>query len=123
MSMSDYLNRGLSPKTMLICDLWQTGMSHVEIAENLNVPTSHVYSAIYRGRKAGLNLRPVPLKNYDRRGLSARYQVQFGSVLGAVKGLPEETMVWLLKNTPDGMTVAEYMAAFVLDAHLEEREK
>lgn len=123
MSRADYLNRGMSRKTTLICDLWETGMSHVEIAATLNVPMSHVYAAIYRGRQAGLNLRPIPLKNIGKRGLSARYQVRFGSVPEAIKGLPEAAMIWLLKNTPDGMTVAEYMAAFVLDAYLEEHEE
>jgi hypothetical protein len=123
MSRADYLNRGLSDKTLLICDLWETGMNHAEIAAKLDVPMTHVYDAIYRGRQAGLKLRPLPLKKIDNRGLSARYQVLFGSVPEAIKGLPEAAMIWLLKNTPDGMTVAEYMTAFVLDAYLEENEE
>lgn len=118
--MSGYLNRGLSDKTLLICDLWETGMSHAEIAARLGKSMKQVYGAIYRGRQAGMNLRPLPLKNIGKRGLSARYQVRFGSVPEAIKGLPEAAMIWLLKNTPEGMTVAEYMTAFVLDAYNEE---
>lgn len=123
MSMADYLNRGLSRKTTLICDLWETGMNHAEIAAKLDVPMTHVYSAIHRGRQAGLNLRHIPLKNIGKRGMSARYNRRFGSVPDAIKGLPEPVMVWLMESTPEGSTVAEYMAAFVLDAYNEENEE
>lgn len=115
-----YLTRGLSSKTLLICDLWETGMTHVEIADTLKTAMSHVYSAIYRGRQAGLNLRPIPLKNIGKRGLSARYNRRFGSVADAVKNLPEPVMAWLMQSTPEGATVADFMASFVLDAYNEE---
>lgn len=118
--MSGYLNRGLSDKTLLICDLWDTGMSHAEIAARLGKSMKQVYGAIYRGRQAGMNLRPLPLKNIGKRGLSARYNRRFGSTADAVKALPEPALKWLMDNTPDNMTVAEYMTAFVLDAYNEE---
>lgn len=118
--MSDYLNRGLSEKSKEICDLWNSGMSHAEIAERIGKSRRVVSQTLFRARKAGAKLRLRTSEAKKMSSLSAHYQVRLGTVGAAIKRLPRPTLRWLLKNTPDGMTVAEYMASFVLDAYHEE---
>lgn len=118
--MSDYLNRGLSKQTLLICDLWNTGMSHAEISATVGKSVQTVGQALFRARKAGAKLRLRTSEAKKISSLSEHYQVQIGNVGSAIKNLPRPTLHWLFKNTPEGMTVAEYMAAFVLDAYHEE---
>ena len=118
--MPNHLNRGLSPQTLLICDLWETGMNYAEIAAKIGKSKQVVSQAVFRARQAGAKLRPMISKAETTNGLINTYQVQFGNVGPAIKNLPRPALHWLLKNTPSGMTVAEYMAAFVLDAYHEE---
>ena len=118
--MSDYLNRGPSKQTLLICDLWNSGMSHAEIAERVGKSRRVVSQTLFRARRAGVKLRLRTSEAKKMSSLSAQYQVRLGTVGAAIKSLPRPTLRWLLKSTPDGMTVAEYMASFVLDAYHEE---
>jgi hypothetical protein len=118
--MSGYLNRGLSKQTLLICELWNAGMSHAEIAAKIDKSVALVGQALFRSRRAGVKLRPRVSEATRPSSLSEHYQVQIGNVGSALKNLPRPALHWLFKNTPAGMTVAEYMAAFVLDAYHEE---
>lgn len=121
--MTNNLNRGLSPQTLLICDLWETGMNYAEIAAKIGKSKQVVGQSIYRARLAGVRLRPMISKAETTNGLINTYQVQFGNVGSAIKNLPRPVLHWLLKNTPAGMTVAEYMVTFVLDAYHEEKQQ
>lgn len=118
MKRNEYLNRGLSTKTLLICDLWESGMDYSEIAESINQPIQRVYNAINRAKRYGKSLRPRQAKGV--RGFANRYNKKFGVLRYAIHNLPPKVSEWLFKNTPDGMTVAEYIASFVLDAYNEE---
>jgi hypothetical protein len=119
-ALLDYLNRGLSQRTIMVCDMWNSGMAYQEIAGATNLPMHKVYAAIHRGKKAGVKLRPKSLATMKARKLSGFYDRQLGTIYQAVEALPEGVAIWLMETMPDGMTVAEYLAVFVVDAYNEE---
>lgn len=115
-----YLNRGLSERTIMVCDMWNSGMAYQEISGATNLPMHKIYAAIHRGKKSGIKLRPKSLATMKARKLSGFYDRQLGTIYQAVEALPEPVAIWLMETMPIGMTVAEYIAAFVVDAYNEE---
>lgn len=116
----EYLNRGLSKRTIMVCDMWNSGMAYQEISGATGLPMNKIYAAIHRGKTAGIKLRPKSLATMKARKLSGFYDRQLGTIYQAVEALPEPVAIWLMETMPIGMTVAEYIAAFVVDAYNEE---
>jgi hypothetical protein len=104
----------------MVCDMWNSGMAHQEIAGATGLPIHKVYAAMHRGKVAGVKLRPKSLATMKARKLSSFYDRQLGTIYQAVEALPEHVAIWLMETMPDGMTVAEYISVFVADAYNEE---
>lgn len=117
---SNYFQRGLSQQTTTICELWNKGLTYKEIFNATGIPMPRIYSAIRRANIAGVELQPKAIGRLTARKLNYIYEKPIGSIYQCIEQMPSYVAVWLMETTPAGMTVAEYISAFVVDAFNEE---
>jgi len=110
----------MSAAGLEIVELYNGGMAYHEVAEKLGVPTRRVYSTLYRAKQRGIAVRHDKVESPRERRLRIVAGRPVGLMTQMLETLDEPVLSWLMKVTPQGMSVAEYVAAMVLDAYHEE---
>ena len=108
-----------------IADLYDSGAKCADIARKLGVSRHTVERRISKMRKTG-QVKPLDMfrAGPNPRARIARLSSHFGRSLGhmsqAMAGLTDAQLAWLYTSTPEGMTVAQNVAAMIRDAYHEE---
>lgn len=95
--------------------LAEKGLSVKEIAKEINLSEGYTSLVLRTARKQG-KIPEAPKTN------PLRY-VKFGTLSKKVKSQSEDFTLWLAKEIPAGLTVAEFAIACMLDAYQEEMEE
>jgi len=109
-----------------IIALADQGLRAVDIAERLGLSITQTCSRMSRMTKAGDLRRAIHRKGsaHDAKGrakvLCQRYQTGIGNVGLAMMQLDMRQAEWLFQQTPQGMTIAEYLISMAKDAYAED---
>jgi DNA-binding transcriptional regulator LsrR (DeoR family) len=115
--------RGLTRLNLKAVSLYNQGLPVAAVASELGVHSASIYRTLHRAREAGVEVRSTPHNDntwYHRQKLLGN--VKQGNWPGFLAKLPEEVATWLARNVPEGATLAELIAAIVLDAYADETE-
>lgn len=101
----------------VVLRLSQEGVMQKDIAARLGVTISMVGKDRTALRKAGL-LQKRPPKDPVTPALQD-FQIKIGAVRPALHVLSMDELEWLLKEVPEGVTLAEVLVAIARDAYLD----
>jgi hypothetical protein len=59
----------------------------------------------------------------SKKGLLHGYPHKLGRVAQAIEHLSPEQIDWLLRSTPEDMTVAQAIGGIIIDAYFEEQDR
>jgi hypothetical protein len=109
-----------------IIALADQGLRAVDIAERLGLSITQTCNRMSSMTKTGELRRVIHRKGsaYDAKGrikvLAQRYQMRIGNVGLAMMQLDMAQAQWLFEQTPQGMTIAEYLISMAKDAYAED---
>lgn len=98
----------------IVAELRADGVPYKEISERLGMPLCTLYRYMKRARAIGYAPQFRPKKRLILLGYPA------GAVRHALKKLTDEQQYWIASQIPTGMTIAEFMVSFMVDAYNDE---
>ena len=108
-----------------ITEMASQGMGSREIGDELGYHARMIAARVTRLRKAK-DIPPVIDCREGRdmrtiiRNLCQKYGKNLGRMTQVMERLTEEQIIWMFRETPDGSTVAELVAALIRDAYDED---
>lgn len=116
------MGRRQSPLRLEVQKHMGSGLKTREIAEKLGVPTARIYHLIYAIRGAsdaedGIAKADAPVAKAVRLGT-----ISMGGIARTLHRHPYALGMWLLKNTPEGGSIADTLIALATDAMNDEIE-
>jgi len=103
-----------TPKYKIVAELRSEGLSYEEISERLGVPIKHLHRHMKLARDYGY----APQFKPKERSILLDYPA--GSIRPALEQLTKEQQYWIASQIPTGMTIAEFIVSFVVDAYFED---
>lgn len=99
------------------------GDDYDTITKALNISKHVISRKVREARAAGfLPPRKVGSSRSKTSDLLKSYNLTRGSVQDVLSTVEPEVKIWLLKNTPSGSTIAEFLVAIVIDAYHDDLE-
>lgn len=106
-----------------IVEMHKQGLDNHQIAARLGMTPSRVATIVYEARKLGLL---PPVKHLWSRSSVASCLHECGSKIGSMReiinSLGPEATVWLMKQVPEGASMAALIAAILTDIFMEEEQ-
>ena len=102
------------PKYKAVAELRSEGLSYEEISKRLGFPIRHLHRHMKLARDYGY------APQFKPKGKSILLDYPAGAVRPALEQLTNEQQYWIASQIPDGMTIAEFMVSFVVDAYFED---
>jgi len=103
-----------TPKYKVVAELRSQGLPYEEISERLGVPIKHLHRHMKLARDYGY------APQFQPKGRSILMDYPAGSIRPALAGLTKEQQYWIASQIPTGMTIAEFIMSFVIDAYFED---
>lgn len=110
-----------------IARLLAEGVDREEIRLQLGISRALMSNDVFKGRQAGVvsnfeRVRPKARHAAERlRRRMEKDRIRGGRMDNIYSGLPPETQDWLVAQVPTGATMAETIAAIIVDTYHEER--
>jgi len=99
------------------------GDDYDTISKTLNISKHVISRKVREARAAGfLPQRKVGSSRSKTSDLLKSYNLTRGSVQDVLSTVEPEVKIWLLKSTPAGSTIAEFLSAIVIDAYYDDQE-
>jgi hypothetical protein len=110
---------------MRITEMASQGMGSREIGDELGYHARMIAARVTRLRKAkdippAIDCRKGRDMRTILRNLCQNYGKNLGRLTQVMERLTEEQIIWVFRETPEGSTVAELIAALIRDAYDEE---
>ena len=105
----------------IVAELLSKGHSYLEITEQTGIGPSAISRLVRRGRDLGIIApkQPAGARSKVNNEIKSR-GIARGSIQHMLELLPKETRDWVLDNVPNGATIADFTASFIIDAYHEE---
>jgi transposase len=113
-----FLRLPLDERARQVAPLVRSGMRQKEIAAQQGVSEAQIVKCVRRARDLGL----LPHKK-RQEATSILSQVPLGRLWDKANQLDDKIQRWIVSNTPEGVTLADFAVACIVDSYHEEKNE